>query len=257
MTTPLVSCVMAARGSLPALKEAVRCYCEQTYARRELIVAVARDARYVNAVEEFVSSLGRDDIRVLALDGVRGRGADPMAEALGAAAGEVVCVWADNERSHPARLQVQVNHLTASGVGWSVMTERLVYLLPERQLYWVAAHSAEAAQRFGVAETLTAFAGEFAERWGRPLFEDEAGPAAAHLLPADSAFLAVRVFGDLLNPHARPDETLLTETCHDNDACRARAGLFRIVLAQSRLPRPCLVRAPSEGGGFVTVEVHQ
>src|SRR5262245_41469093 len=135
MTLPLVSCVTVARGSLPGLKEAVRGYCGQTYARRELIVAVARDVRYVRAVGEFVSSLRRDDIRVLALDGARGA-ADITLEALGEASGELACIWADNERSHPARLRAQIDHLIASGAGWSIMAERLVYLLPERRLYW-------------------------------------------------------------------------------------------------------------------------
>ena len=256
MTTPLVSCVTVARGSLPGLKEAVRCYCEQTYERRELIVAVARDERYLRAVEAFVSSLGRGDIRVLAPD--ESRGADPMAEALRAASGEFVCVWVDNERSHSARLQVQVNHLTTSGAAWSVMGERLIFLLPERMVYWVAATgAAEAARRYGVAETLMARAGEAAERWGRLLdVEGEAVPAEPHRMPADASFLAVRVFGELLDPHARPDEALLKETSRDHDACRARAELFRIALAQSRLPRPCLVRALSGNGEFVTVDVN-
>ena len=255
MTTPLVSCVTVARGSLPGLKEAVRCYCEQTYERRELVVAVARDERYVRAVEAFVSSLGRKDVRVHTLD--ESRDSDPMAEALRAASGEFVCVWADNERSHPARLRVQVNHLSTSGAAWSVMGERLVFLLPERMVYWVAADGVEAARRYGVAETLIVRAEEAAERWGRLLdVEGGAAPAEPNRMPADASFLAVRVYGELLDPHARPDEALLKETSRDHDACRARAELFRIALAQSRLPRPCLVRALSGNGEFVTVDVN-
>jgi hypothetical protein len=137
------------------------------------------------------------------------------------------------------------------------MGERLVFLLPERMVYWVAADGAEAARRYGVAETLMARAGEAAERWGRLLdVEGEAVPAEPHRMPADASFLAVRVFGELLDPHARPDEALLKETSRDHDACRARAELFRIALAQSRLPRPCLVRALSGNGEFVTVDVN-
>ena len=255
MTTPPVSCVTVARGSLPGLKEAVRCYCEQTYERRELIVAAARDERYIRAVEVFVSSLGRADIRVLSLN--ESRDTDPMVEALRAASGEFVCVWADNERSHTARLQVQVNHLTTSGAAWSVLGERLVFLLPERMVYWVAAEGAEAARRYGVAETLTVRAEEAAERWGRLLdAEGEAVPAEPNRMPADASFLAVRVYGELLDPHARPDEALLKETSRDYETCRARAELFRIALAQSRLPRPCLVRALAGNGEFVTVDVN-
>ncbi len=256
MSLPLVSCVTVARGSLPALKEAVRGYCEQTYARRELIVAAARDARYVRAVREFVSSLGRADIRVLALDDSRPGTTDITVDALRAASGDLVCIWADNERSHTARLQAHVDHLSTTGAGWSAMAERLVYLLPERLLYWVGADDASTSHVFGVADTLMARSDEAAEHWKRlAAGGGDSIPGEPHRLPADAAFLGVRVFGDLLDRQPRPDEPLLMRTSRDQRVCRAHAAHFRMALAHLRLPRPCLVRARSDTGEMVTVEI--
>jgi hypothetical protein len=247
MNPPFVSCVTVPRGSLARLKTAVQCYCQQTYPHRELLIAACRDPWRQRAVGDYVASLERNDVRVLR----PADGDDSTAAALGAAGGDLACVWADSDVSHPSRLQHQVEHLTRAGLRGSVTGDRLAYLWPNRLLYWVDATDPATARAVGVAETLLARADEAPALWRR-LQNEAVAPAR---LPAGGGLLSVRVFGDLLDPHA-PSQDLLAAACRDQQDYRPFAGQLRAILSQFQLPRPFLVQGRTADGQTVTVDLN-
>ena len=153
---------------LEGLKRSLACYTGQTHARRELVLVLnGGDADAAAAVEAHVASFGRGDIRVLAPGGTLTLGALRNLS-LGAARGEVVCQWDDDDLHHPERLRRQLAALAESGAEGVCPQEVMQFFPAERGLY---CHNWRATEA-------TAFPGALMAWTRAPIEYPETGEAA-------------------------------------------------------------------------------
>ncbi len=222
----------------------MRCYVYQTYPRRELVILVHGVARYRQAVELFVRSLGRSDIRVVALDTVAFPAAGAAGWALDALVGDVVCAWADGDLSAPERLEYQLNHLVTSGADGCVFTDRLHFFPETRELFWVEAKSLEDPPDAFLG-TLMAYRSACTPAVAPDV--DLVGPVSANpgarLTSMDHAGpLTVRVFDDGVPDWSRWREDSESAS-YEAAFVDAHLASVQAVLPHYRLPRPLLIAA--------------
>ena len=133
-----VSCLMVTLPvpqRLAFLQRSVRAYCRQTHANKELVIVTdAGSQSDKTAIAAFVSSLGRDDIRIvdpprkLTLGGLRN-----LSRA--SANGSVQCHWDDDDLHHPRRLEMQLQALQATGSQGLCLQDVMLYFSASRALY--------------------------------------------------------------------------------------------------------------------------
>jgi hypothetical protein len=246
----MISCLMAAEGSLPRLKAAIDCYCGQTYPERELIIVGLSESRMAHAVAAYVDHLDRSDVRLLASD----RGIHPMVSGLRVANGSLACVWASNDLSHPSRLAIQVAHLETTGANTVSMSDRLCFLWWQRLLYWVdesemsncpeLAFDATTLGRVDALETL---------------FASMSGDARLSEVVARQegvGHCCVRLVGDLSTHHSiDPLEEELKRKCRSVDAIESRRNELGEALSHYRLSRPYLIRGRLPEGTTTTIDI--
>jgi glycosyltransferase involved in cell wall biosynthesis len=133
---PLISCLMVTRDRLRLARRAMRCFADQTYANRELVVVSDGGARYRAALERHAAELGVDRVRFV--DAPAGA---PLARvrnlSLDSAEGDVLCQWDDDDCSHPERLAVQAAEMVRAGAGACLFTDHLQFLESERAVFWI------------------------------------------------------------------------------------------------------------------------
>jgi glycosyltransferase involved in cell wall biosynthesis len=139
MNNSLVSCLMvtlAGPKRLTPLKQSIASYLAQTHENRELVVIVdnlkAEDRRQFLS---YVSSLERPDIRCslpdhkLSLGALRNLSMDE-------AKGAILCLWDDDDLSHPKRLESQLQFLTENRLDAVLLTDYL-HIFPRQSVcYW-------------------------------------------------------------------------------------------------------------------------
>ncbi len=134
----LVSCLMVTWGvprRLPHLRRSVAAYGAQTHRNRELVViSKSPGAEDRAATAAFFSSLGRSDIRFVAVTDDLSLGAQRNLSRE-VARGSVFCQWDDDDLSHPERLEQQLAALTASGAEAVGLQEVMQYFPATRTLY--------------------------------------------------------------------------------------------------------------------------
>jgi glycosyltransferase involved in cell wall biosynthesis len=133
---PKISCLTVTLNRLGLLKNAIRCYTEQTYPNRELVIVTDGSPRYKRAIERHVGSLGRDDIRLVFLDGEHTLGRLRNI-AIESASGEIICQWDDDDLYHPHRLAEQAAAMHAGNARASFLTDHLQFFYEERRLLWI------------------------------------------------------------------------------------------------------------------------
>jgi len=119
-------------------------YCRQSHANRELVIVLDQgDAGTHTAIASYVSSLGRDDIRIVEPRGKRSLGALRNISCENAR-GDVLCQWDDDDFHHPQRVEQELKALVESGSA-SVHLEEVMQFFPDsRTLYctnWCATES--------------------------------------------------------------------------------------------------------------------
>jgi glycosyltransferase involved in cell wall biosynthesis len=93
----------------------VAAYCQQTHQNKELVMVLDQGAdAEKSAIGTYISSLGRDDIRIVEPTGKLSLGAlrNLSRESAG---GEILCQWDDDDLHHPQRLERQLSALINSG----------------------------------------------------------------------------------------------------------------------------------------------
>ena len=246
----MISCLMAAEGSLPRLKAAIDCYCRQTYLERELIIVGLSEPRMVQAVAAYIDHLDRSDIRLLSSD----PGVDPMVLGLRVVNGPLACVWASNDLSHPSRLAIQLAHLEATGANAVSMSDRLCFLWWQRLLYWVdesemsnypeLAFEATTLGRADVLETLFAPA------------SNDVHVSDAIARQEGAGHCCVRLVGDLSTHHSidRLEEEL-KQRCRSVEAIERRREDLCEALSHYQLPRPYLIKGRLPEGTVTTIDI--
>ena len=250
----MISCLMAAEGSLPRLKAAIDCYCRQTYLERELIIVGLSEPRVAQAVSAYIDQLDRSDVRLLTSDAAENHQSNPMVLGLRVSNGPLACIWASNDLSHPSRLAIQVAQLEATGANAVSMSDRLCFLWWQRLLYWVdeaemsncpeLAFDATTLGRSDVFETLLASASDH-DRVSEEISRQE---GVGHC--------CVRLVGDLSTLHSidRLGEEL-ERRCRSVAALESRRDDLGEALSHYRLPRPYLIKGRLPDGTVTTIEV--
>lgn len=134
---PLISCLTVTLNRIVQLKDAIRCYCRQSYPHRELVIVSDGNARYQQAITDHIQALGRSDIRTIFLDNAGYTLGQVRNIALEAAAGQLICQWDDDDLCHPDRLWAQYSQLARDHADACCMTDQLHFFAQERELYWV------------------------------------------------------------------------------------------------------------------------
>lgn len=134
---PKISCLTVTLNRLIQLKQAVRCYCDQTYPNRELVIVTEGARRYRQAIADYLQTLDRSDIRLVSLDGDSYTLGKVRNLALDAAAGELICQWDDDDLNHPERLRLQYEQMAREQAQACYLTDQLHFFARERELYWI------------------------------------------------------------------------------------------------------------------------
>lgn len=125
---PLVSCLMVSRGDRFPAEHAIRCYRQQSYTNRELvIVTTAKNS----AVSALVTEIADPSIRYIEVT------APTLGELRNAsvahARGSLIAHWDDDDLHHPERLTHQIAALTQTGAK-ACFLERILLWWPARRL---------------------------------------------------------------------------------------------------------------------------
>jgi glycosyltransferase involved in cell wall biosynthesis len=115
---------------------AIRCFADQRYPARELVVVCEGTAGYRSRLTGLARAHGVSEFRIV--------DANPDLPfgvlrnlSLDAAAGELVCVWDDDDCSHPDRLTTQVTELVGNRSHTSFLSDHLQLFEKDRSLYWI------------------------------------------------------------------------------------------------------------------------
>lgn len=135
--TPLISCLTVTAGRLILLKQAIQCYIDQTYPRRELVIVTAGTSAYQQAIKRHLHDLDRPDIRLVVVDNPQATLGHLRNVSLDNAHGEVVCQWDDDDLYHPDRVQMQFDAMINADARASYLSDHLQFFVMEQDLYWV------------------------------------------------------------------------------------------------------------------------
>jgi glycosyltransferase involved in cell wall biosynthesis len=247
-TLPMISCLTVTLNRLVLLKEAIHCYCQQTYPSRELIIVTDGTLRYRQAIDDHIRWLGRSDIRLVYV-AEPGRTLGALRNvSLDAAAGAVVCQWDDDDLNHPQRLERQFEHMNAARADACCFTDQLQFFFASRSLYWTDWKAG------GAQETEHLIPGTLMAYRDTQFRYPETGPFSATgedsvLLSQIAATRTVAPFSGagFLNIYSYHGRNVFSEVHHRRIAMhgsrspaflRDRESILRSALRQYRLPEP-------------------
>jgi glycosyltransferase involved in cell wall biosynthesis len=134
---PKISCLTVTLNRLILLKEAIQCFCHQTYANKELVIVTDGNQRYADAIRDYIATLDGFAIRLLQVEGKN----HPLGRlrniAMDFARGRVLCQWDDDDLVHPERLQTQFDHMARHQARACFLTDQLQFFVQQREMYWV------------------------------------------------------------------------------------------------------------------------
>jgi glycosyltransferase involved in cell wall biosynthesis len=114
---------------------AIRCFADQRYPARELIIVCQGTSDYRRHLADLAQKHGISDITILDAAGDMSLGA-LRNRALDTASGDLICIWDDDDDcSHPDRLATQVAQLIDDNSHSCFLGEHLQ--LFDRTLYWI------------------------------------------------------------------------------------------------------------------------
>jgi glycosyltransferase involved in cell wall biosynthesis len=133
---PLISCLMVTLDRLSLAKRSIRCFADQSWPNRELVIVTDGEPQYRDALERFVTASGIEGVRFadpgngLTLGALRN-------VSLASARGTIICQWDDDDANHPDRLLVQAQHMLRQDARASFMTDHLQWISENRLLCWI------------------------------------------------------------------------------------------------------------------------
>jgi glycosyltransferase involved in cell wall biosynthesis len=126
---------MVTRDRLDFLKRSVACFCKQSYTDKELVIIPDGGTEYRQQILEHIACLNRSDIRILEMGGAECMGALRNL-AIREAAGDLICIWDDDDLHHPHRLALQSRTLLKNGSAACLLADYLHYFAGTKELYW-------------------------------------------------------------------------------------------------------------------------
>lgn len=148
---PKISCLLVtAKGRLNYLKQSLRCYGDQTYPNKELVIVNEGPVEYQQQIRELVAD--RTDVRLIFLDGWYSLGALRNIS-IALCHGDLFVQWDDDDFNAPERLSIQYSFL-ASHPEASIcyLSDQLHYYFPTKTLFWEnwAAFHSGGLKRYGL-----------------------------------------------------------------------------------------------------------
>jgi glycosyltransferase involved in cell wall biosynthesis len=254
---PKISCLTVTTNRLILLKEAIDCYCRQTYPNRELVIATDGSTRYQKSIASHLDMLGRNDIRLICLDKPSISLGQLRNRSLEQASGDIICQWDDDDLYHPERLRLQFETMMESDARSCYLTDHLHFYAHTQSMYWVDwryFHEAD-SEKDMVPGSMMAY-------YDEGLRYNEVGPDSA--AGEDNAFrrvlcektkvarLSDRAYLYIYRFHGR---NTMPEHHHqvftrwgsaEADYLREREGTLRRALASFRLPMPYTIKSRGE-----------
>ena len=217
---------------------------------------------YTEAIERYVSTLGRSDIRLvfpeeeqLTLGKVRNISLDN-------AAGDIVCQWDDDDLYHPRRLQVQADYLLAEQAAACFMTDQLHFFWEQAEMFWIDWEPLSADQPLQklIPGTMMMFkddryrypeAGEFANAGeDTALLKQMLGELQIAVLQGQGHLYVYGYHGS--NTFSKDHHRLISDShACEPDAIRQREYELKEALSYYTLPRPFQFRAKNNVPLFV------
>lgn len=118
------------------MRRSMKCYLDQTYPNRELVIVNEGPPEYQKQLEEYVATFGRDDIHCVWLKGYYTLGALRNI-AIGLCHGDLFCQWDDDDFCLPQRLSVQYSYLSKRPrAKVCYLADQLHYYFHTKELWW-------------------------------------------------------------------------------------------------------------------------
>lgn len=133
---PKISCLTVTGWRLVLLKQAVRCFLDQTYPNKEMIIVTDADDKYKAAVNDYVKQLNAPEIRLIFLEGKYNLGT-LRNHAIEAATGELIMQWDDDDLYHPLRIELQYECLMKEKAQACLLSDQLSFFGASKQMFWV------------------------------------------------------------------------------------------------------------------------
>lgn len=133
---PLISCLLVtANGRFHHVQKSVKCYLDQTYPNRELVIVNEGPKEYQEQLDAWLLGLNRPDIRTVWLDGYYTLGALRNIS-ISLSIGAFYCQWDDDDFCTPQRLATQYTHLVNTHSKVCFFGDQLHYYFTTQELYW-------------------------------------------------------------------------------------------------------------------------
>jgi glycosyltransferase involved in cell wall biosynthesis len=128
MTLPLISCICVTRGRSNLLKRAIRCFNEQTYPNKELIILYEDDDLTTNDFLVTQSVEAFQNIQAIKIPRSNDQHLGRLRNlAIQHASGTYICQWDDDDWYHPERLQYQYKLLIENDVEACVLSREIIF----------------------------------------------------------------------------------------------------------------------------------
>ena len=163
---PKISCLMVtADGRFDYAAESYRCYINQTYPNKELLIVTDSGPEYKKQISEMIS--GRNDVHFFPLTGKYTLGALRNIS-IQLCRSDIFVQWDDDDFNMPDRLMIQYSALSKTDKKACYLADQLHYYFPTQQLFWENwwEHKSGYNIRYGlIPGTLMAYRKEFVIRY--------------------------------------------------------------------------------------------
>lgn len=199
---PKISCLLVtAAGRFDYFCRSVKCYNDQTYPNRELVVVNEGPKEYQEQIKNHLKD--RKDVRFVFLDGKYSLGSLRNIS-VGLCNGDVFVQWDDDDFNMPSRLSVQLSYLIKNKKAKSCfLTDQFHYYFDDNRLYWndwSLFHSGGRKEYSLIPGTIMAWRKGFSARYPCAGWQCQSGEdsvLAYGLLEDEDSVLLLNGFGNL------------------------------------------------------------
>ena len=127
---PLISCLMVTANRPRMARIAIECYRRQTWPQKELVVV---DSGTNDQLDAWIKTLGDASIRVVRLPGCTDRLGDLRNLSVEKAAGDLVCLWDDDDLQHPCRIEAAMAAMAMTRTRACLLFREVFWLVSARR----------------------------------------------------------------------------------------------------------------------------
>jgi glycosyltransferase involved in cell wall biosynthesis len=129
---------MVTLDRLALAKESILSFARQTYPERELLIVTDGSPAFREALARFVDALNlRSQVRFFYPENTGHTLGYLRNLAMGAACGDILCQWDDDDINHPDRLLEQAQHLLQHNAAASFFADHLQFIEEQHAVCWI------------------------------------------------------------------------------------------------------------------------